>query len=372
MVSGVGLLQWLGFGAANQTGVLTPYAGPTHLQAATLAHLWDLTQDTTPVSRAQAMAIPAVARGRNIICQQVGRVAWEARTGTSRTKDQPAILTQPEGNARARALTYTWTADALLFYGRAWWIVTAREERGRPTRVEWVPETQITWDETTFFVRGKAIPFHDIIRIDGPHEGLLTFAQDTLKSARAISRAYGRTASNPTPTIELHQTMGDKLTSDEIDALVNRWITARNSPTGGVSYTNQAIELKTHGLPAEQLLIAGRKAVTLEVAQAMGLPAWAVDGEVGGSSITYSNSPSRSRELLDYTLSGYFDAIAGRLSLDDILPRGTWAHALTEQLTTPDFAERMAGYKAAQDAGIYTAEECKALETGTPLEGNPS
>ncbi|MFT3876198.1 MAG: phage portal protein [Propioniciclava sp.] len=367
----MGLLQWLGFGAANQTGVLTPYAGPTHLQAITLQHLYDLADDHTPVTRAQAMAIPAVARGRNVICQTLGRVAWEARTGTKRTHPQPAIITQPEGNARARALTYAWTADALLFYGRAWWIARARDYNQRITCVEWVPESAITWDSEHYYVRGIRTPPENIIRIDGPHEGLLVYGQDVLKAARAISKAYGRTAANPTPALELHQTQGDKLTKEEIDQLIARWIAARNNPNGAVSYTNQAIELRTHGLPAEQLLIAGRKASSLDIAQAMGLPAWAVDAEVGGSSITYSNSPSRMRELLDLSLTGYFDAIGGRLSLDDVLPRGTWAHALVEQLTTPDFADRMAGYKAAQEAGIYTAEQCIAIETGTPLEGDP-
>lgn len=369
----MGLLQWLGLTSttANQTGVLSPYSG-SHLGAVTLQHLFDLGVESLPLDRAQAMAIPSVARGRNIITQAIGRVSWEARTGTARTTDQPAVLAQPEGAARARTLTYSWTADSLLFYGRAWWIVLDRAYNGRPSRVQWVPETAVSWDDAWFYAYGRPVAFADVLRIDGPHEGVLTYGQDVLKAARAIGRAYGRTAANPTPAIELHQTQGDKLNEEEIDRLIARWIAARTSPNGAVGFTNAALEVRTHGLPAEQLLIQGRKSVTLEVAQLLNLPAWALDGEVGGSSITYSNSPSRSRELLDYTLAGYFDAIAGRLSMDDILPRGTWAHPLTEQLTTPDFADRMAGYKAAQDAGIYTREQCIALETGTPLEGNPA
>lgn len=371
----MGLLSWLGVTAstADQTGVLSPYAGPSHLETAVLDGLWPSADDNVAVTRGAAMRVSAVARGRNIICQQIGRVAWEARNGTSRPKVQPSIITQPEGQSRARALTYTWTADALLFFGRAWWIVLERDSAGKPKRVQWIREDQISWDEKTgYLVAGKRIPDADVIRIDGPHEGLLSFGQDVLKAGRSIAKAYGRTAANPTPAVELHQTMGDKMSDTEIDRLIARWIKARNSPNGGVGFTNQAIELKTHGLPAEQLLIAGRKAVTLEVAQAMNLPAWALDGEVSGSSITYSNSPSRMRELLDLTLSGYLDAIAGRLSLDDVLPHGTWARPLTEQLTTPDFADRMNGYKAAQDAGIYTADQCRAIETGTPLEGDPA
>lgn len=370
----MGFLQWLGFRDAvtSQTGPLTPFATADHLEAATWAHLLELEASQLPITRQHAMSIPAIARGRHVLTGQIGRLALQGRTGNGPARDQRVqlVLDQPE-TGRPRALTIAWTVDACLFYGRAWWHVTSRYSRsegGRPRRFEWIPEHEIG-DDGGPTVRGHRVDAADLIRIDGPHEGILRFAQPQLKAARALYKAAARAADNPVPSIDLHQTTPEKLNGTEIQQLIKAWAAARRGDNGGVAYTNSAIDARTLGQPAEQLLIAARKAVAVEMAQILNLPAWAVDAEMGGSSITYSNSPSRMRELLDISCTPYLDAIAGRLSMDDIAPAGTWVRFLTETLTTPDFAERMAGYTAAQAAGIYTVEQCQALEAGTPLEG---
>lgn len=371
----MGLMQWLGLSStpvvADQVGALSPFVGPSHLGQVTLAHLLDLADAGAPVTRADAMAIPAVAKARHMIATQAARAFPVAMTGERRTPHQPAIITQPEGQARSRYLTLVWTFDAMIFFGRAWWIVQDRYWDDRPQRVLWVPEPHITWnDQGDVSAYGVRVAPQDVIRIDGPHEGLLNMAQTPLRAARALGISYGAQSANPVPTVELHQTGGDQLNRQEIQTLIADWVAARNGANGGVGYTSETIEAKVHGLPAEQLLIQGRKAVALEVAQLAGLPAWAVDAETSGSSMNYSNVQARTGELLDYSLAPYHDALAGRLSLDDVLPHGQWMRFATELLTRPDFKARMEGYQAAQAAGIYTADECKALETGTnPLEG---
>lgn len=354
----MGLLHWLGLtGGADQTGILTPWRDGSHLAPAMLEHLFTITDG--PVTRSTAMRIPAVARGRNVITGQLGRIPWEARTATG-VEDVP-WLRHPEPG-RAAALTWAWTADAMLFYGRAWWIVTERDTSGMPAAFQWIPEHAVNAAGDKFYAHDRPIRPRDVVRIDGPHEGILVTAQDTLKAASAMHRAYARTAYNPVPTVELHQTAGDRMDPDEIDALIASWVAARQGANGGVGFTNKSVEARVHGAPVEQLLIAGRKAVTLEVAGHLNLPAWAVDGEVGGSSLTYSNVPARSRELLDFTLAPYLDAAAGRLSMADILPAGVRAHPMTRTLTTPDFADRMNGYKAALDSQVYTLDQLQALE----------
>ena len=85
-----------------------------------------------------------------------------------------------------------------------------------------------------------------------------------------------------------------------------------------------------------------------------------------GSSLTYTNVPSRSRELLDYTLRGYLDAIAGRLSLDDVTPHGQALRFDVSRLLRGDFAERMNAGRVAIEAGIYTAEQIRVMDQDTP------
>jgi len=372
----VGILSWLGFGRRHldtaQTGILSPWADTSHLEAVTWAHLLDLPEDTRPVTRLDAMALPAVARGRNLICGQAARLALTAVTPAGPLAEQPGIITQPE-RFRARALTMAWIVDSLLFHGRAWLLVTERLSTGKPNHVVWAPEHEISWDPHSgqLLAWNQPVPLEDVIRIDGPHEGILTYGRAVLRSARSLARSAARVANNPVPAIDLHQVSGDRMTDKEIDALINRWVKARQGTNGGVSFTNQGIEAKPLTMPIEQLLIAGRQQAEKELAQLLNLPGWAVDAVVTGSSLTYSNVPSRSRELLDYTLQPYLDAITGRLSLDDVLPRGTWATADPAALLATDFATRMAGYKTAIDAGIYTAEQCKAMEANQPTSNAP-
>lgn len=354
--------------------VESPWAPSDYLTVATWAGLFD-NPDALPVTRAQAIAIPGVARGRDLICVSVARLPLFASDNNGRRASQPRIITRPE-MGRSRFVTLVWTVDDLLFYGFSVWQVLQRyAEDGRPMTVRRVPLGQVETDPTTGEIVkcfGRDVGPFDVIRFDGPHEGVLNRSGEAVRAARRIHANYNNATGQPTPDVELHQTGGDPLSNQQIDDLVARWAAARAGANGRVAFTNQSIEAKMHGQQPEQLLISGRNAANLDVARLLGLPAWAVDGEVGGSSLTYQNVPSRSRELIDYTLAGYMEAIVGRLSLDDVLAAGVWASFSTDVLTDGDFGDRMTDGKTAIDAGIYTAEQIRNREQGIPVEGVPN
>lgn len=322
-----------------------------------------------PVTRSQAMQLGPVKRGRKLVTGQLGGFPLVVYRGRERHPQQPAFTVQLEPG-RPRAITMAWIGDALMFFGRAFLEVKARDWTGRPAAFGFVPEWQARTDGagTLLAIDGRKVGPRDWIRIDADDEGLLTSAQEDINQALAIKLAVGRAASNPVPSIDLHQTGGDQLTDPQIDRLVARWAQARRGENGGISFTNQSIEAKVLGQNVEQLLIAARNQSAIDLANQMNLPAWAVDASVEGGSLTYSNVPSRTRELIDYTLAPYMNAIAGRLSMDDILPAGTWCAFDTSAALQGTFAERLTGYKAGIEAGIYTAEECRDMERGIPLE----
>lgn len=340
------------------TGILEPFEPDP-----TLAYLFA----GGHVDRAAAMSVAAVAKGRHLIASTIGRFPLVAMNGAEPAPRPPAWIQQPE-LGRPRYITLLWTVDALIFYGRAFWRITDRLVDNRAARFEWVPEwsaeTDMYGNLTSAF--GEPVGPGDSIRIDGPHEGILNFASDRIVEAIAIDAAASKASDNPVPSVELHQTGGDPLSQTDIAKLVGSWERARKQ--SGVGYTNESVELIPHGIAPEQLLIDGRNAVALNIARAMGIPAWAIDAVVNGSSLNYSNTPSRSRELIDYGLTPYMSAIEGRLSLDDVLAAGTWARFDTTDLLRGDFKARMDGYEVAIRAGVYTAEECRRMETGTALE----
>lgn len=353
-------------------GVASPFAD-SHLAKVTWSNLMGA-DVPTPVVRQDAMAIPPLAKGRNIICGQAMRVGLMVEyTGQAAAADPrfAQVWRQPEA-WRSLALTMAWLVDSLIWYGRAWLIVRSRYAEGNwPRQFEWVAESDVAPDPQRtnhLMVKGQPVPAADVVLIQGHHEGLLNSAQGALADARELYRAVGRAAKNPVPSIELHQTTQTPLGETERKQLVTEWAAARNGANGGVAYTNHAIEVRTHGQAPEQLLLGGRKATNLEMAQLLGLTASDVDAEVGGSSLTYRNLNDHDQRRLNDVILPYLLAITGRLSQADVLPAGYTMRAATSSLVSADFKTRMEGYSAAQAAGIYTPEQCAELEAGHEVQ----
>ena len=352
---------------------LSTWAPTPTMTALTLEDLYGI-QGLATVTRASSIGIPAVAKARHLVCGKIAGFPLVAMTGNAKSARPPSWLQAIEPG-RPNFITMTWLVDGMLFHGRAWLLVTSRyADTNKPKSFRLVPEWNATTNTDGALVKafGQPVAPGDVVRIDGPHEGILNNSKPAIREALAVEAAAAKAADNPVPSVELHQVAGEQLNDEEIAKLVKSWADARRGANGGVAYTNQSVEAKMHGAAPEQLLISGRNAAALNIARAIGLSAWAVDAAVEGSGLTYSSVPARSRELVEYGLQPYMDALTARLSMDDVLANGQWVKFDTAQLLRGSFAERMAGYRAAIDAGIYTAQECRALEDGIPLEGKDS
>lgn len=362
----------LGFPESRELATWEPSTNEDFTQL-TLADLYGL--DTTmlaDVTRNQAMSVPTAAKIRNRIAAKLGGFPAYAMKGNQRYSE-PVPWTVNLEDGRARFVSMSWVTDNLIWYGRAWLLITERSARlgGRAARFKFVPEWRATVDAKGRLVRAWGEPVNpaDVVKIEAHHEGVLCYGQDAFKRALLIEAAAQRAADNPVPSIELHQTGGTQMSNQDIDAIISRWAAARSGKNGGVAYTNAMLETKTHGQAAEQLLISGRNLAAIDIARVMGAPAWSIDATLNGSSITYGNVNARSRELVEDTLQPYMDAITGRLSLDDILPAEVWLKLDPTDLLRESYKDRIQAHKTAIDAGIYTPEEVRDMEAGIPLEG---
>lgn len=362
----------LGFGGVLRAAQVleSPWADSSHLAEVTLAHLYGL-EESTPVTRSRAMRIPTISKARRIIAPGIGRlplVAYDAAGNP--LVDQPAFLAQPEKGI-TRITTLTWTADELMFYPFTFWQVTQRDWRGFPRFVRHVPREHQAVDERGQLTQafGEPVRPEDGIRFDSPDSGILTDAADIIRRAIRLYAAASRAEDNPVPAVDLHNT-GEDLTDEEIDALTSRWQAAR--ARHGVGYSSRSLEVRALSTPPENLLLEGRREIALELARAVGVPAWAVDAPIDGQSLNYSNRASRNQELIDTALSPYMGAISARLSMPDVTPAGTSVKFNTDALTTPEPGDRYTALKTAIDAGIMTVDEARAMENLPPLEQEPT
>jgi hypothetical protein len=356
--------------AVGANDIVTPFPSDrSHFYAATFANLFDL--DYIPVTRETGMDLGVLAKGRHLICETIGNFGFISMTGATQSPVQPITARQPE-IGRARSTSMIWWCDAMYWFGRVWLLAREYDQvSGLPTRFQWVPEWNADVDSQGLLVKafGKTVSQVDVFRIDGPHEGILNYGKKTIRRVMAVTAAAANAADNPVPSINLHQTGGTAMTDDEIDTMIERWVTARQKKGGGVGYTNQSVTAEAMGIQPEQLLIAAQNYSDMQLVRLAGLPAWAVDITVEGSNLTYSNSPSRARELVDFSLQPYMTAIADRFSMDDISPAGDWYRFDTVQVLRGDLLSRMQAYQIAIATKVYTIEQCQQLEAGVTLEG---
>ncbi|HDM2782253.1 TPA: phage portal protein [Staphylococcus aureus] len=268
-----------------------------------------------------AMAVPALARARTLICSTIAGVPLvsvdDRGDDDGRTPDYIATTTG-DVSPYHRML---WTVDDLFFHGWSLWTVD-RNSRGYVIDAARVPFELWSMDnEGGILVDGDPARADEVCLIPGISEGILTTGRSTIAQAHQLLRAAARAADNPSAQVELHQTNNAPMTDEDVDRLISRWARARAGENGGVAYTSNGIEVKEHGASSEHLLIDGRNAAAVDIARHANLPATMVDATLSGSSLSYQNTAARMSELVTFGLSPLMNAVAARLSQNDMTPK---------------------------------------------------
>lgn len=289
------------------------------------------------VTRATAMKVPAIARGRSLIVSAIADAPLVALRGEERLAKQPTWLYR-SSTAISPWHRMAMTVDDLIFYGVSLWAVE-RGADGFPTDAMRVPYDRWHADHTTgqILIDNKPVNRDEVVVIPGPFEGLLSAGADTIRGARSLERAWTSRVMTPVPIIELHHT-DDKanLTQEEIDTLLAKWNAARQSSSGATAYTPNSLEVREHGSADAQLFIEGRNAARVDIANLLAIPANLLDGSVAQASLTYTTEQGTRNAFLDTTIRYWLAPIEHALSQDDMTPRGTRIRAdLTDLYQTP-------------------------------------
>lgn len=331
------------------------------------------------VSRAAAMRVPSVRRGRNLICGTIGTLPLTgARTdpgdGTTAPVDRSsstARLLRQLNPDTTPAYTLTWLVDDLLFRGLAWWRVTDRDATRYPVAVERLAHERVMVEHVgrRVYVDGKLADPGDLVRFDGPDEGLLTDdgAGPTVRLALALQAAAKRQADDDWSGLVLRLAEGaNELSDTQITDMLDAWEDARRSRS--TAYLNRAVDPEKISVgAAERQLNELAQLCSSEIARLLNLPASRI-GAPQGSGMTYTNTESDRRDLVDTTLAPYLTAIAQRLSMPDVTPTGTAvSFDLTGYLrgTTSELVNAGA---AAVAAGLASRAEVRTRWLGLPAD----
>jgi hypothetical protein len=287
-----------------------------------------------PLSRAEALEVPAVARARHIICGTVARIPLRAYRAGVRLEGraEPGWINSTAGvlSSYHRAL---WTADDLLFYGWSCWSRTNGAD-GYPLQMDRIPMGQWSVDDAGRVLVADAWGTHTLVDqrtvclIPGPHEGILTAAGTTIRHAADLQRAASTAARHPAAYMALVQESGTplKLESDDPEEVTVRstvadWTAARRSPTGGVGFVPLGLKIQELGTFDQHLVTEGRNAAAVDVARVCSLPADLLDA-AGPSSLTYATTRDNDQRAIQYGVGLYLSSLSAHLSMNATTPQG--------------------------------------------------
>lgn len=293
--------------------------------------------ESLPVSRAEAMGVPAIARSRHLLTSDAARCPLSVFDADGPVTDGSGSWLQSTSLVVSPQHRMVWTVDDLIFGGWSLW-VAQREDNDPEGNVTDAARVPVEWwqfgDGGRLEIAGEPVPAHQAILIPGYHEGILNSSPRTIRGSRELETQWANRASNPIPAMELHQTTADQLTDAEILALVDSWSTAMRENGGAVAYTPSSIEARPHGTAESDLLVQGRNAAAVDGARIVGVPAAMIDASNVNSSLTYETLSGRNLEYVDRSLALYLGPIEARLSLDDVCAPGRRVRADTSAVTS--------------------------------------
>jgi HK97 family phage portal protein len=351
---------------ANEVDVAAANA-PYNIQQA-LGGVYFSNQTAT---REMAMSVPALARARNIICSTIGSLPLEGYNKFTGAHVEPTqSIWQPDARITGSAV-YGWLAEDILFYGVGYGLVLDAYSVSDGARIrQWTriaPNRVITrlnnnsTEIVGYELDGVVTPSSGVgslIRFDGLDEGVLQRAGRTIRAALELEKAAELYAKEPVPTMVL-KSNGTNLTPERISKLLESWKTSRS--TRATAFLNADVELQALGFdPAKLQLNEARQYVALELARATGIPAYFISAET--TSMTYSNSVSERKSLIDFSLRPILTAIEQRLTMPDFTPYGTEIRFSVDDFLRGDALQRAQVYEILNRIGAMSIEQIQEEE----------
>ena len=293
---------------------------------------------TTGFDRSTALRNPTISRARDLICGMIGCLEitqygrqWNGEDYEYINLPPDAWFQNPDPNV-TRNFIMSFCADDLMFYGRAFWVVTERNAAGFPSAFTWIPAADVTtfdqagpqwWGPSSqIYFQGIQLDTKDVVQFLSPIPALLFTGSRAINTATRLDAAAERFATMEVPAGYLKQTGGEPMSGQELADLAAAWSEARL--TSSVAALNEYVEWKESNIdPSKMELVSARTYQALELSRVANIPPYLV-GAPAGSGMTYQNAQQARQDLYLFGAKPYIDCIEQTLSLNHITPRGRY------------------------------------------------
>ena len=243
-----------------------------------------------------------------------------------------------------------WTLDDLMFFGRAFWYITSRTADGYPATFTRLPAGSVTTTDmagpvwfapsTQVYFQGGELDPANLVQFLSPSQGIIYSSQSAIETALKIEAARNRNASSSIPAGILRQTENSEpLSAQELSDLAAQFNAAR--ATNQTAALNQYLTYtETSATPDKMLLIDSAQYSALEMSRVANVPPYLVGVATGAYS--YQSSQQARADAWLFGVKLYADAISGALSMDNVLPRGTYVEFDADEYLEENFmADKM-------------------------------
>jgi phage portal protein BeeE len=288
-------------------------------------------------ARNRAVSVPAISRSLNLFKSVIGsmplRMYNERWMDGRREKvylDPRSWLRRPDPTVPYQFIM-GWTLDDLMMFGRAFWYITSRTADGYPASYTRLPAGSITTPQMAgpvwfapaneVYFNGGMVDPDNLVQFLSPAQGLIYSAPGAIETALKIEAARNRNAASAIPAGTLYQRGGEPMSAQELADLASAFNAAR--ATNQTASLNEFVEYKeTSMTPDKMLLIESANYSALEAARLANVPPYLVGVSTG--SYSYQSSQQARADLYIFGVKLYAEAIAETLSMDNVLPRGTY------------------------------------------------
>lgn len=338
------------------------------------------------IDRAAALGVPAVLRGRNLICS-ISTLPLQLVDAENRVQKHP-LFEQLDHNVPNVTLIAQ-LAEDLLFDSKAWCRVTEREGR-YPAKIRRYDPNTVSLQppdgyqagylpsgdayEGVIWMEGQPVPYQDVIKFDSPNPAFLVAGERAIRRAITLDESADLYATNRrmrgffTPA----DPNVDPGEDDEIQDALDAFAIARKERLDG--YVPAALKYNPiqDPTPAEIQILAQQQRADLAIANALGIDP--EDLGINTTSRTYQNATDRRKDRVNDVLAPYMKAITDRLSMPDVTRPGYTARFWLDDYLKADPKTRAEVQSTYEEMGVTDAAEIRELEGLPPraIEAAPA
>lgn len=338
---------------------------------------------SAPVTRDFALAVPAVLRGRNVICSiaTLPLVTVDRRT---RDRIDSPLLSQIDPQV-PNLVTLAQTFEDLIFDSVAWWRILAFGWDGYPSSAQHVAPGRVSTKEpfpgarlralnvlpsgvdpsAVVWIDGQPVDGRTMIRFDSPNPPLLVVGKRAIRRAALLDAASSMYAEDPSPRDYFTPADGeDDPPDDEVQDILDDWVDARRRRATG--YVPAGLERRDvqSPTPADLQLVQLQQRTDLALANMLGLDP--EDVGVSTTSRTYNNATDRRRDKINDTLAPYMLAVTSRLSMNDVTRRAQAVMFDLRDYLKADPATQASVDAVYLDRNVVSAAEVRSGSLGLP------